>query len=106
MKRDDFIWNLQECAEESEIFRNFDQNLLDQVAAMFKEWGNRTDKEHLFKDFGLNDEVGDSDRIKREKKALRCISSKIMEIQINKDDVVGIMRNFNKIMEPGFRWLQ
>ena len=48
MKRDEFMWNLQECMEESGIFSNFDQNLLDRAAAMFEEWGDRTDKEYLF----------------------------------------------------------
>jgi hypothetical protein len=111
MKRDEFMKNIQEC----EILDNFDQNLLDQAAAMFEKWGilahdpglwAKTDKGHLFKDFGLNDEVNDNDLVKREKKALRCISSKIMKTQINKDDAVGIMKNFNKIGETGFRWLQ
>jgi hypothetical protein len=111
MKKNEFMKNIQEC----EILSNFDQNLLDKAATMFEKWGllahgpglwAKTDKEHLFKDFGLNDEVSDDDAVKREKKALRCISSKIMKTQINKEDAVGIMRNFNKIEEPGFKWLQ
>ncbi len=111
MKRDDFMKNIQEC----EILNNFDQGLLDQAAAMFEKWGllahdpglwAKTDKEHLFDDFGLNDKFGDNDAIKRQKKALRCISSKIIKTQINKEDAVGIMKNLNKIGEPGFRWLR
>ncbi len=111
MKRDEFMKNIQEC----EILSNFDQDLLDKAAAMFEKWGlhahdpglwAKTDSEHLFDDFGLNDKVNDNDAIKGQKKALRCISSKIMKTQIKKDDAVGIMKNFNKIMEPGFRWLQ
>jgi hypothetical protein len=103
--------NIQEC----EILDNFDQDLLDKAAAMFEKWGllaldpglwAKTDNEHLFKDFGLSDGVNDIDAVKKQKKALRCISSKIMKIQISKDDAVGIMKNFNKIGKPGFRWLQ
>ena len=103
--------NIQEC----ETFGNFDQGLLDQAAAMFEQWGflahdpglwAKTDSEHLFDDFGLNDKAGDSDAIKKQKKALRCISSHIIKTQIKKEDAVGIMKNFNKIGEPGFRWLQ
>ena len=111
MKRDEFMKSIQEC----EMLNNFDQDLLDQAAAMFKKWGHlahdpglwaKTDKEHLFKDFGLNDNDSDTDAVKKEKKALRCISSKIMTSQISKDDAVAIMKNFNKIEKPGFRWLQ
>jgi hypothetical protein len=111
MKRDEFMKNIQDC----EILGNFDQNLLDQAAAMFEEWGllthnpglwAKTDNELLFKKFGLNDEVSDNDLVKREKKVLRCISSKIMKSQIHKEDAVEIMKNFNKMGEPGFRWLQ
>ena len=111
MKRDEFMNLIQEC----EMLGNFDQGLLDQAAAMFEKWGSlahdpglwaKTDKEHLFHDFGLSDTASDSNAVKNEKKALRCISSKIMTSQINKDDAVGIMKNFNKIGGPGFRWLQ
>ena len=81
MKRDDFMKDIQEC----ENFGTFDQGLLDQAAAMFEKWGllahdpglwAKTDSEHLFDDFGLNDKAGDNDAIKKQKKALRCISSK------------------------------
>jgi hypothetical protein len=109
VKRDEFMKLIQEC----EMPGNFDQNLLDKAAAMFEKWGllahdtwDETDKGHLFKNFGLNDEVGDSNEVKTKKKALRCISSKIMKSQIGREDAVGIMKNFNKIKEPGFRWLQ
>lgn len=102
---------IQEC----EIIDNFNQDLLDQAAAMFEKWGftahnpglwDQTDKGHLFNDFGLNDKADDSDVIKKQKKALRCISSKMIKSQISKEDAVGIMKNLNRIGEPGFRWLQ
>jgi hypothetical protein len=111
MKRDEFMKNIEEC----EILGNFDQKLLDQAAAMFEKWGflahdpglwAKTDNEHLFDDFGLNDKDSDNDEIRKQKKALRCISSKIIKTQIHKEDAAGIMKNFNKIGEPGFRWLQ
>jgi hypothetical protein len=111
MKRDEFMKNIEEC----EILGNFDQKLLDQAAAMFEKWGflahdpglwAKTDNEHLFDDFGLNDKDSDNDEIRKQKKALRCISSKIIKTQIHKEDAAGIMKNFNNIGEPGFRWLQ
>jgi len=109
MKRDEFMKLIQEC----EASGNFDQHLLDHAAAMFEKWGllahdtwDEADKGHLFHDFGLNDDASDSNAVKMEKKALRCISSKIMKSQIGKEDAVGIMKNFNKIKESGFRWLQ
>ena len=111
MKKDEFMKQIQEC----QTPERFDQQLLDNAAAMFEKWGlqahdpglwAKTDNEHLFDDFGLNDKVSDNDEIKRQKKALRCISSRIIKTQIHKEDAVGIMKNFNKIGEPGFRWLQ
>ncbi len=100
---------MQEC----NVPDKFDQRLLDQAAAMFEKWGllahdtwNETDKDHLFRDFGLTEKAGDGEVAKKEKAALRCIASKIMKTQIGKEDAVGIMKNFNKIREPGFRWLQ
>ncbi len=111
MKRDEFMKNIEEC----EILGNFDQKLLDQAAAMFEKWGflahdpglwAKTDKEHLFQTHGLNDKNDDGEAVKKEKKALRCVASKIMKTQISKEDAVGIMKNFNRIMEPGFRWLE
>ena len=83
------------------------------AAAMFEKWGlqahvtwTETDKEHLFGTHGLSEESADSDAIKKEKQTLRCIASKIMHSDIAKDDAVGIMKNFNRINKPGFRWLE
>jgi hypothetical protein len=111
MKRDEFMKNIQDC----EIPDIFDQDLLDRAVAMFDKWGllahdpglwAKTDKEHLFKDFGLNDNDTDTDADKKQKKALRCVSSFIMKSQIRKQDAKDIMKNFNKIRDPSFRWLQ
>ena len=65
-----------------------------------------TDREHLFQTHGLNDRSDDSEAVKKEKKALQCIASQIMKTQISKEDAVGVMKNFNRIREPGFRWLE
>ncbi len=111
MKKDEFMTLIQEC----QIPERFDQELLDHSAAMLEKWGllehdpglwNENNAEHLFKNFGLIDKNDDSETVKSEKKALRCIISKMMKTQIGKGDAIGIMKNFNKINEPGFRWLE
>lgn len=109
LKKDEFMEKIQDC----QTPERFDQHLLDNAAAMFEKWGLQahhtwaeTDKEHLFQTHGLNDLSGDSETVKKEKKALRCIASQIMKTQIRKEDAVGIMKNFNRIKEPGFRWLE
>jgi hypothetical protein len=109
LKKDEFMKQIQEC----QTPERFDQHLLDNAAAMFEKWGLQahdtwaeTDKEHLFQAHGLNDKSEDSQTVKIEKKALRCVASKIMKTQINKEDAVGVMKNLNRIREPGFRWLE
>ena len=89
----------------------FDQELLNKAAAMMEKWGEGlvhvgTDKEHLFKTFGLVDEHDDNELVKKEKTALRCVASKIFKSELSKEDAIGIMQHFNSIKEPGFRWLQ
>jgi hypothetical protein len=111
LKKEEFMKQIQEC----QTPERFDQHLLDQAAAMFEKWGlqahdpglwAKTDKEHLFQTHGLNDKSEDSEAVKKEKKALRCVASQIMKTQISKEDAVGIMKNLNRITEPGFRWLE
>jgi hypothetical protein len=34
------------------------------------------------------------------------VTSKIMKTQISKKDAVGVMKNLNRIREPGFKWLE
>lgn len=90
---------------------HFDQKLLDSAAIMMKKWGEGlvhvgTDTEHLFKQFGLEDKSDDSESVKKEKAAIRCVASKIFKSEMRKEDAIGIMQNFNRIKDPGFRWLQ
>jgi hypothetical protein len=109
LKKEEFMKQIEEC----QTPERFDQHLLDHAAAMFEKWGLQahhtwaeTDKEHLFSTHGLNDRAEDSEAVKKEKKALRCVASQIMKTQISKEDAVGLMKNFNRISEPGFRWLE
>ena len=109
MEREEFLRQIDSC----QIPESFDQNLLDRAAAMFEKWGlpahstwAETGEEHLFETHGLNDRSDDSEATKKEKRALRCIASKIMGMQIRKENAVGIMKNFNSINKPGFRWLE
>ncbi len=94
-----------------QVPEQFDQKLLDEASIMMKKWGDGlvhvgADKDHLFKHHGLADKPDDSEKAKKEKAALRCISTKIFKSELRKEDAVGIMKNFNKINEPGFRWLE
>jgi hypothetical protein len=105
MKKEDFFKQIERCQTSD----HFDQNLLDNAAMMFEKWGlnaSENDKEHMFLAHGLNDKSDDNESVKKEKKNLRCISSKIMKTQISKDNAVGIMKNFNSINNVGFRWLE
>jgi len=109
LKKEEFMKLIEDC----QTLEHFDQSLLDKSSAMFEKWGlpahetwAETDKEYLFKNFGLADENDDGDKVRQEKKILRCIASKIMGTQITKANAIGIMKNFNKIKDPGFRWLE
>ena len=89
----------------------FDQNLLDGASMMMNKWGEGyshegADKEYLFKHFALDDRAEDTDAVKKEKAALRCVASKIFKSALRKTDAVSIMKNFNNINTPGFRWLE
>jgi len=90
---------------------HFDQNLLDSASMMMNKWGEGylhegADKEYLFKHFALDDRAEDTDAVKKEKAALRCVASKIFKSTLRKTDAVSIMKNFNSINTPGFRWLE
>lgn len=107
MKKDDFMKLIQEC----QIPESFDQKLLDDAAIMMTKWGEGlvhvgADKDHLFKHHGLADKPEDSETVRKQKAALRCIASKIFKSELPKDDAVGIMKNFNNINKSGFMWLQ
>jgi len=86
----------------------FDQNLLDRAAEMFGRWGKTThmdEREHLFETFGLASKSEDNNAMRMEKAALRCVCSKMMDAKLNRTDAANIIRNFNKIKEPGFKWV-
>ena len=107
MKKDDFMKLIKDC----QIPESFDQKLLDEASLMMTKWGEgyrheHADKEYLFKHFGLVDKPEDSESILLEKAALRCVASKIFDSEMHKSDAVGIIKNFNNINKPGFRWLQ
>jgi len=90
---------------------HFDQTLLDSASMMMNKWGEGylhegADKEYLFKHFALDDRAEDTDAVKKEKAALRCVASKIFKSTLRKTDAVSIMKNFNNINTPGFRWLE
>ena len=87
----------------------FDQHLLDNASEMFGKWGMSThmdEKEHLFKSAGLAPKAGDSDALKKEKEALRCLCEKMMDSKLNRKDAAVIIKNFNSIKEPGFEWVE
>jgi hypothetical protein len=109
LRKDEFMKQIEGC----QLPESFDQHLLDHAAAMFQKWGliahtswDESNTEYLFKNFGLDDKPDDTEAVKKEKKALRCLSTKIMKMQISRDDASNIMKNFNKIKEPGYRWLE
>lgn len=105
MKKEEFMQQIEGCR----LPEIFDQHLLDHAAEMFSKWGMTThmdEKEHLFESFGLANITGDSDALKNEKEALRCVCKKMMETNLNKKDAADIIRNFNKIKDPGFEWVE
>ncbi len=62
------------------------------------------EKEHLFESSGLVPEPGDSDALKKEKEALRCVCEKMMDANLNRKDAAVIIKNFNNIKDPEFKW--
>ncbi len=86
----------------------FDQDLLDRAAEMFGRWGKSAhmdEKEHLFQSFGLGSQPEDSDEIRAQKAAIRHVSSRMMDAQINRRDAADLIRNFNRLKDPGYKWL-
>lgn len=105
MKKEEFMQQIEVCR----LPEIFDQHLLDHAAEMFSKWGMTThmdEKEHLFESSGLAPKIGDSDALKKEKEALRCVCEKIMDAKLNRKDAADIIKNFNKIKDPGFEWVE
>jgi len=104
MKREEF-----QAQIEGYIFpQTFHQDLLDRAAEMFMKWGRSShldEKEHLFQSFGLNSQPGDDEKIKAQKAAIRVICSKMMDASISRKEAADIIRNFNRIKDPGYKWL-
>jgi hypothetical protein len=87
----------------------FDQDLLDHAAEMFGKWGKSVhmdEKEHLFKSFGLASKPDDSSDVKMQKIALRFVCSKMMDAEFSRKDAADLIRNFNRLKDPGYRWLE
>lgn len=87
----------------------FNQNLLDRAAEMFEKWGKSThinEREHLFETFGLASKQDDSTEIKMQKIALRFVCSRMMESNFSRFDAADLIRNFNKIKDPGYHWIE
>lgn len=105
MKKEEFMQQIKDC----KLPEIFDQNLLDNASAMFGKWGMSTqmdEREHLFKNFGLDPKPEDNDALKKEKEALRCVCEKMMGGKLNRHDAAVIIKNFNKIKEPKFEWIK
>ena len=105
MKKEEFMQQIEGCR----LPEIFDQHLLDHAAEMFSKWGMTThmdEKEHLFESSGLAPKTGDNDVLKKEKEALHCVCEKMMAAKLNRKDASDIIRNFNKIKDPGFEWVE
>ncbi len=78
----------------------FDQHLLDHAAEMFGKWGtswHSDEREHLFETYGLASKSEDSIPVKSEKEALRCVITRMMRMNLSKEDASDLIRNFNKL---------
>ena len=105
MKKEEFMRHIEGC----KLPAIFDQGLLDSASEMFGKWGMTThmdEKEHLFESSGLAAKSGDSDAMKKQKEALRCVCEKMMDAKLNRKDAAMIIKNFNKIKEPPFEWVE
>ena len=105
LKKEEFMQRIEGC----KLPESFDQHLLDNASDMFSKWGMTThmnEKEHLFESSGLASKPGDSNALKKEKEALRCVCEKMMEAKLNRKDAADLIKNFNKIKDPGFEWVE
>ena len=41
-----------------------------------------------------------------QKIALRFVCTRMMESNLNRKDAADLIRNFNKIKDPGYQWLE
>jgi hypothetical protein len=105
LKKEEFVKMIEGC----KLPESFDQHLLDHASEMFGKWGKSThmdEKEHLFEAFGLASKPEDDNALKMEKIALRCVCTKMMDGKFNRKDAATLIKNFNKIKEPSYKWLE
>ena len=105
MKQEDFLQQLEGLI----LPERFDQDLLDRAAEMFGKWGkgrHMNEKEHLFESFGLGPKPEDSPEVKLQKAAVRFVCTKMMQIQFSRREASDLIRNFNRIKDPGYKWLE
>ena len=105
LRKDEFLQQFEGIM----LPETFDQDLLDHAAEMFGKWGksaHMNEKEHLFEAFGLASKPEDSTEIKMQKIALRFVCTRMMEANFNRTDAADLIRNFNKIKNPGYEWLE
>ncbi len=96
LKKEEFMKELEGCR----LPDKFDQHLLDHAAEMFGKWGiswHSDEREHLFETYGLASKPEDSSLIRDEKRALRCVITRMMHMRMNKEDASDLIRNFNKL---------
>ncbi|HPT18457.1 MAG TPA: hypothetical protein PLJ25_00225 [Methanothrix sp.] len=105
MRRDEFL----ELFEGVLLPEAFDQQQLDRAAEMFEKWGRTRhldEKEHLFEAFGLAAKSDDREDLGLQKAALRFVCKRMMDAGIGRKDAADLIRNFNRIKDPGYRWLE
>lgn len=104
MKREEFLNQI-----EGYVFpKLFNQDLLDRAAEMFGRWGKSAhldETEHLFQSSGLASREEDSNEIREQKAALRYVCSRMMDSGVNRKDAADLIRNFNRLKDPGYKWL-
>lgn len=96
MKKEEFMKQIEGCR----LPEKFDQHLLDHAADMFGRWGtswHSDEREHLFEKYGLASRPNDSLSLRAEKAALRCIITRMMRMNLSKEDASSLIRNFNRL---------
>jgi hypothetical protein len=105
LNQEDFLRQLEGII----LPETFDQDLLDQAAEMFSKWGkgrHMNEREHLFESFGLGPNPEDSPEVEMQKIALRYVCARMMEAQFSRREASDLIRNFNRIKDPGYKWLE
>ena len=104
LNQEDFLQQLEGII----LPETFDQDLLDRAAEMFGKWGkgrHMNENEHLFESFGLGPKPEDSREVNVQKAALRFVCTRIMESQLSRQEASELIRNFNRLKDPGYKWL-